>query len=184
MSSDFISIDQITVIGEQVPVGKYKARLLDATGEMSKSSNKPMIIATWEITQGEHEMKETRSLFPLSVTLKKDKKGTMRTYAGGIADLAAAVRAVNGAKLLPAQWPVEPTLEFAQQTAVALKKVFGNKNVDIAVMPNNYERTEDDGTVTQVNGTRTKVVGVLNIATPAAASTGAAPSTNRFADLA
>ena len=38
-SNETFTVDEITIISESVPVGDYKARLLDATGEASKASN-------------------------------------------------------------------------------------------------------------------------------------------------
>jgi hypothetical protein len=153
MAEEMFTVDEITIINEQVPVGDYKARLVDATGELSKSKQKPTVYATWEIVAGEHEGKETRSFYSLAVTRKQNKKGVMQTYAGGIADYTAAMRLVK--PQFNGTWPVNPTLELAEQAAVGFKKAFSGKVVNLKVMPNNY--TDDSGQA--VNGTRVKVIG-------------------------
>jgi hypothetical protein len=110
----------------------------------------------------------------------------MQTYAGGIADFNAALSIVNGLHYAPKQWPVEPTLEFAQTVAVAMKKAFGSKIIDLAIMPNNYEKTNDDGTKEMVSGTRVKVIkgaGPIPAATGASAPVSSPAAANPFRDI-
>ena len=130
--------------------------------------------AQWEIVRGEHEGKEARSFYSLSVTRKANKRGVMQTYAGGIAEYTAAMKSVGIEA--NARWPVNPTVEFAQQKALEFKKAFRSKIVDLKVMPNNYTNSSGEA----VNGTRVKVVGA---ASPISGNTALAATNDPYGDL-
>lgn len=184
-----VNIDEITEIGQRVPVGRYSCRLIACEGKLSKKS-KPMVQATWEVLKGEHEGSEITLFYSLSVTQKKDKRGTLRTYASGIVEMKAALAASGNPVPANYQFPLDMH-KAAQLYAKACK----SKIMDVLVTPDSYDEKDESGNPTgkKVETTRAKLVasqqaqqaGIvegLGGTAPAAAAKPSDPS-DPFADL-
>lgn len=160
MSSAVVNIDEITSITERIPVGRYPSKLLSAEAKMSKS-NKPMITAVFEVTDGEQEGSEITIWYSLYVSVKNGKK-----YAGGILELKRSFAAIgtplpNGFNMPCAteHTPEDEALQNADKVRKLFVKNFANKAVDVAVVVDK-ERPATEGQINTkafVSGLRTKV---------------------------
>ncbi len=139
-----IDVDTITEIGERVPAGRYNAKLIACEGKLSKK-NKPMVQATFEVTQGEYQAMEIVCFYSLAVSEKKSKR-----YAGGILEIKAALNAVGTPLPQGYQFPLDMT-----KAANLYAKALANKNVDIVVYDEKYT---DKETGQEKSTTRAKVV--------------------------
>ena len=91
MSYETVSISSISDVGAEAPDGTYVIRLVEAKGKMSKAVEpNPMVIADFEILEGEYEGLEISKFFVLNVSRKNGK-----VYAGGIMDFKKTLENVG-----------------------------------------------------------------------------------------
>lgn len=168
MSTATVNIDEITSIGERLPIGRYFARLASVEAKLSKSQ-KPMVVALFEVSEGEHEGLETVIYYSLFVSQKNGRK-----YAGGILDLKRAFNVIGTALPPNFQMPCasentteEEALANADKVRKLYAKNFANKIVEIAVLEDKGRKSDNP----DIKYTRTQVIG-LKKAAAKPASTG------------
>jgi hypothetical protein len=162
-----INVDEITIIGEQVPVGKYRAKLIASEGKLSRKS-KPMVQATWEIVEGEQQFKEVPMWYHLNVTRKKNKKGVMQTYASGVADMKQAFAVAGQPVPSGFQFPLDK-----DKAAALYAKIMRDKVCSIVVIQESYDEKDEAGNPTGEKKTINKAYVARSDSGPVAAPVGA-----------
>jgi hypothetical protein len=133
-----INIDEISEIGQNVPIGRYIMRVTDVVPHVSGKDN-DVVFATGPVLRGidgkpsEQEGLDLRLAFNLGVYLspKNNKK-----YAGGISDMKAAFAAVG--KPLPRGFNLDLN---PNSVARLVAERLGKLNLDVLV----YEELGKDG---------------------------------------
>jgi hypothetical protein len=146
-----INVDEIAEFGQRPPVGKYIATLSSVEGKESKAK-KPMFVATFVVSEGEHEGKELTVFHSLVTSKSKDG----RTIAGGIADAKRTFAAIGNPLPAGFAFPLSP-----DHAATLYGKRLKGHRVEIVVFtePARSGELGEDGKPKVY--TRTKVVGAV-----------------------
>jgi len=122
--------EELSLIDEQVALGEHQVRLLDATGELSKTSNQPMVVALWEVVVGPSAGLTPQTYHSCKVQVKYGK-----AKARGIAEAHSILKAYvqyKGIYCMPDMEVYEDLpLDYAERLAVAFKRTFTNGKLAI-----------------------------------------------------
>jgi len=178
-----VDIDEVSVITPRLGPGKYRGKMLQVTGEISKRSKNPMIVVTLVVTEGPNEGDESKMWYSLA---SKTTKG--KVYAGGLIDLRTAFARIN--KPLPKGYKIpcvpskDPSIDedVKQQVADAVASLYAKRfnglDIEFAIKDDG-EQMEDDGKTPKIDpntglayrNTRTEIVGLYGGGKTAKAAT-------------
>lgn len=150
-NSDYVApgegvlLEDITGFGEIVRAGRYPSRLAKCEAKLSKKQ-KWMVQANWEITEGDQEGLEQPTWYSLVITRKKDKRGAVKVYAGGIMSMKRDMKNVGAEFPAGFIFSEAPDEKYAIEVARIFTKAFGGgaKLVEMNVLKDTKSPVMDD----------------------------------------
>ncbi len=163
------SLNDLDEVVTRPEVGRWRGKLLQATGEVSKKGN-PMVVPIYVITEGPYEGGEARQW--LTVSKKKSPKNG-KVYAFGVMEMKRIFQLVG--KALPAdfKFPIfdmdDPSIadddDVKQAVADAAASIFAKRlnNLDLEIVISDDGESDkiDDRTGKPYRKTRASVGGLF-----------------------
>lgn len=104
---DLSTLAEVGNGGNKIPPGEYVGRMSNLIPKLSKSAQKPMLEAHFEITEGEHAGETSRTWYSLAGTVSP-KNG--KAYFPGLMELNKSAHAIGSPFPGQSKFPTDPAL--------------------------------------------------------------------------